>query len=143
MTMLDLQRYADWRPRLFAFASGLKTMEFNWGENDCFTALVAGAIKAMTGTDPATPLRSRYHNEASARALLTDLGHETLADLMRSMLPEGPIAMARIGDIAFIAEDNPLGGGLGVVIGARVLVLRQTGTGTMPLLAAQTSFKVG
>ncbi|MEO1986257.1 MAG: hypothetical protein ABGX47_06310 [Martelella sp.] len=141
--MLDLTRRPDWRPRLFAFISGLKTMDFKWGSDDCFAALAAGAVETMTGIDPAAPLRGRYHDEASAGALLADLGHDGLAGLMRSMMPEAPVAMARVGDIALVADDNEVGGALGVVIGARVVVLRQIGTGTMPLLAAQTAFKVG
>lgn len=143
MTMLDLTRRPDWRPRLFAFVSGLKTLNFKWGSDDCFVTLAAGAVETMTGIDPAAPLRGRYHDAVSAAALLADLGHDGLAGLMRSMMPESPIAMARIGDIALIADDNEVGGALGVVIGARIVVLRQIGTGTMPLLAAETAFKVG
>lgn len=141
--MLDLTRRPDWRPRLFAFISGLKTMEFKWGGDDCFAALAAGAVETMTGVDPAAQLRGRYHDAVSAGALLADLGHNGLAGLMRSMMPETPVAMAHVGDIALIADNNEVGGALGVVIGARIVVLRQIGTGTMPLLAAQTAFKVG
>ncbi|WP_132314284.1 DUF6950 family protein [Martelella mediterranea] len=140
--MLELKRFSDWRPRLFAFTAGLKTLSFAWGHDDCAVALAAGAIEAMTGTDPAEPYRGRYDDEDSARSLLAEMGHSGLDDLARSMLPETHISMARVGDIAFLKEGSEVGA-LGIVIGARILVLRPAGTGTVPLLTAQTAFKVG
>ena len=50
-----MQRLPDWRARLGAHIAAHRTRPFAYGEHDCAT-FAAGAVQAVTGSDPAPGL---------------------------------------------------------------------------------------
>jgi hypothetical protein len=132
-----------WRARFEAAVDEIKHRPFQWGEHDCGPGLAGAIVLAITGIDCAAQYRGTYDSAASAVRTMRDHGFENLGDLVAAMLPEIHPSMAKIGDIVAIPDQTPFGFALGVVNGERVFVLRETGMGTVDLLAASRAFKVG
>ncbi len=78
---MTLTRQPHWATRgLHAFLLARARAPFVWGANDC-ALFAADAIEAMTGVDIASDFRGRYHDEASAQALIHSItGGSTVAD---------------------------------------------------------------
>lgn len=138
-----LKRKADWRSRFEAVIDDIKTTPFAWGTHDCGPGLAGRVVAAMTGVDLSAQYASDYHDAASAARLIRQLGFDTLAELVASLLPPIHPSRAEMGDIAAIHVGGPIGHALGVVNGERIIVLKETGYGTVDLLDAETCFKVG
>lgn len=138
------ERLSFWRAALAAYIDEVMKKPFVWGEHDC-ALFAAGAVQAMTGSDPAASYRDKYKTLKGGLGLLKRKGFANHADLAASMLEEIHPAMAQVGDIAAV----PLEGGsfwaLGLVNGPRIFVLRPdaSGLGTVDLLAAKRAFRVG
>lgn len=135
-------RRSDWYARLSAYVEEVRRKPFVYGEHDC-ALFAAGAVDAMTGSDPAAGLRGKYKTIAGGFRQLKKLGFANHADLAASMFDEVHPSHAQIGDIAAI----DLGSGavaLGVVQGARIFVLRpdMQGMATVDLLTASKAFRV-
>lgn len=141
--MSDLQRKPDWRTQFETIVDAIKAEPFAWGTHDCGPGLAGRIVFAMTGVDLAAQYVGQYQDAASAARLIRSLGFDTLGDLVASMLPEIHPSAARLGDIAAIRVGGPIGHALGVVNGERIIVLKETGYGTLDLLDAETCFKVG
>lgn len=139
----ELVRLPDWRRRYEAIIDEIKARPFAWGEHDCGPGLAGRLVLAMTGVDLSAQYAGRYHDALSAARLIQELGFASLGDLVASMLPKIHPSQARLGDVAAIAVPGPIGHALGVVNGERILVLTETGIGSVDLLDAQTCFKVG
>jgi hypothetical protein len=135
-----MTRLPDWQSRLTAYMRA--TVAERKGaitEPDC-ALFAAGAVLAMTGTDPAAEWRNRYPTVAAGQRMLRRAGFTDHVALVATQLPEIPPAMARVGDIAVIASDGL--SALGIVQGARIYVLGPTGVATVPLTSATRAFKV-
>lgn len=141
--MSRLVRKSDWRSRFEAVIDDIKAEPFVWGSHDCGPGLAGRVVLAMTGVDLSAQYAGEYHDAVSAYRLIRDRGFDTLADLVASLLPPIHPSRAEMGDIAAIRVDGPIGHALGVVNGERVIVLKETGYGTVDLLDADTCFKVG
>ncbi|WP_411037668.1 DUF6950 family protein [Shinella sp. BYT-45] len=141
--MMELKRVHDWRSRFEAVVDDIKTTPFAWGTHDCGPGLAGRVVVAMTGVDLAAQYAGAYHDAASAARLIRSQGFDTLGALVASMLPAIHPSEAEMGDIAAIRVDGPIGHALGVVNGERIIVLKETGYGTVDLLDAATCFKVG
>jgi hypothetical protein len=78
---MTLTRQPHWATRgLHAFLLARARAPFVWGANDC-ALFAADAIEAMTGVDIAADFRGKYHDEASALALIHSItGGSTVAD---------------------------------------------------------------
>jgi hypothetical protein len=78
---MPLQRTTHWLTReLDTFLRENANAKFEWGALDC-SLFAADAIKAMTGVDIAEDFRDKYHDEASAFALIkTITGGTTVTD---------------------------------------------------------------
>lgn len=143
MTLL-LLRQKGWRVRLAAALAAIEKLPHQWGGNDCFAGLGAGVVKAITGTDIASPWRGLYSTPEEALNLLRGEGFETLDELLGSLLPAMPLGDARLGDLAFVPDEHsPFGGFLGAYIGERLAVISPSGKGTLPRTAAFGAFMVG
>lgn len=139
----QLVRLKDWRKRLAVITTEIKDRPFEWGIHDCGPGLAGRIVEALTGKDLAADYRGRYSDAVSAARLIRDAGFSSLGEMIGSILPAFHPSKAQIGDIAAIPVEGPIGHGLGVVIGERILVLTMNGTGTVDLLDAQMIFKVG
>jgi hypothetical protein len=141
--MTELVRKQDWRRHYEAAVDEIMSRPFAWGTHDCGPGLAGRLVLAMTGVDLSAQYAGTYDDAASAARLIRSLGFTSLGELVASMLPAIHPSLARLGDIAAIEVAGPIGHALGVVNGERILVLTETGIGTIDLLDAQTCFKVG
>ncbi|UDF29395.1 UNVERIFIED_ORG: hypothetical protein LHK14_18055 [Roseateles sp. XES5] len=141
MSMLTLKRRDDWRAHLLAYLAEVKATPLNYGGHDCGVGLVARAVEAMTGVDLAAQWRGRYDSARGALRMLRDDGYADLETLGRSMLPAFHPSLGQIGDIALVRDDGL--GALGIVQGERIIVMTETGLGSVDLLAAKLIFRVG
>lgn len=142
--MIVAPRLPDWRARFEAEIDSIKFVPFDWGAQfDCWVGLAARVAFALTGVDHAAPYRGRYVSPEGALRVMKRAGHDNLADLVASHLPEIHPSQAALGDIAAIPMEDPFGFSVGVVNGERVFVLRPEGIGTVGLLDATRAFRVG
>lgn len=107
-------RTGDWERALSAYLAECEGRPYAYGEHDC-GLFAAGAVLAMTGSDPAEPFRGRYCSKWSAAEALRDHGAGTLEATLDGLFPEVPIGFARRGDLAWHE------GSVGVVYGAVAL----------------------
>lgn len=112
-------RRSDWEQRLFAYLAAVSDRPHEYGRHDCMI-FVAGAVKALTGSDPARGHRGKYGSAATAARYLRSLGFDSFEALIDSVLPEKPIAKAMRGDIVLDQEGMP-----GVCIGGEALFVGQ------------------
>lgn len=103
-----LCRAPDWEERLSVYLDRVRDEPFKWGSHDC-ALFAAGAVKAMTGTDPAAAFRDTYKDRAGAAAALTKHGAGTLLKTVTSWFgqPKHPVFTQR-GDIV-MKDRNTLG----------------------------------
>lgn len=141
--MIELVRKRDWRSCFEVAIDEIMRTPFAWGTHDCGPGLAGRLVLAMTGVDLSAQYAGEYRDAAGAARHLQRLGFASLGDLVATMLPAIPPSMAQLGDIAAIAVEGPIGHALGVVNGERILILTETGIGTVDLLDAQTCFRVG
>lgn len=113
-------RLADWEGRLSAYLADHTSCAVAWGQMDC-VRFAAGAVKAMTGTDPLPKLT--YKTEAGAWRALKRLGFTSLSQAVDAHLSPTHPAMARRGDVVMCD------GALGVCIGGDALFLPVEGCG--------------
>lgn len=111
-------RYPDWNARLSHYVKAQTRRPLKYGSHDRFT-FVAGAIGAMTGTDPATGLRGKYSSLATMNRMFERLGHSGLVAFLAQGLTEVPRSFAQSGDLAVFADHDLCG----VVNGAAALVM--------------------
>lgn len=96
--MSDLTRLPDWEDRLSAWLADCAGASFEWGKLDCLM-FAAGAVKAVTGFDPAKGHRGKYKSHASSVRYLKTLGATSASDYLDTLFPRVPKAMARRGDL--------------------------------------------
>lgn len=139
-TQAPLTRLPDWKPRLTAWLARAARRPFAEGEHDC-ALFFAGAVEAMTGTDPAAVWRGRYPSTAAGLRMLRREGFADHVALAAARLPEVPAAYARTGDGAVVP--TPDGPALGLVQGEMIYVLGPTGLRLVPRSLASHAFRVG
>lgn len=137
--MSDFKRLPDWRNRLITYLHESARKPFVEGEHDC-ALFLAGGVHAMTGVDFAAAFRGKYTTTKGGLKLLREEGFVDHADLARQRLAQKPVAMAFEGDGAVIQESRVPA--LGIVQGAAIYVLRETGLGTVPLTFASEALEV-
>lgn len=133
-------RKPDWKACLTVYVADQARRPFAPGVHDC-ALFAAGAVAAMTGSDPAHGWRGRYRTVQGGLRLLRKEGYADQIAFAASLLPEIPVAFAAPGDLAVVAA--PDGPALGVVQGEAVYVLTPGGLGLLPLLGATRAFRVG
>lgn len=96
-------RLSDWEARLSAYIAEKRSEPFAWGQHDCCT-FSAGAVEAITGTDPMPEFRGKYD---TALGSVRVLGGKTLAEVLDDKFEPVPIGFAQRGDLAMF--DNCVG----------------------------------
>ena len=125
-----MRRLPDWRTRLSVHIAAHRIRPFAYGEHDCAT-FAAGAVQAVTGSDPAAGLTG-YTTRAGGLRRLRRNGLEDHVAFVASRFAEIPVALAQQGDLAVIEAAGGLS--LGVVCGAFVLApTRPSGLAVVPL----------
>jgi hypothetical protein len=95
-----------WEAALAAFLEEHRTATFAWGECDC-VLFAAGAVAAMTGTDPAAAARGHYRTQLGSRRMLTRMGWSSLEGMMDAHLERVAPAFAQRGDV--VMSEGSLG----------------------------------
>lgn len=139
----EIKRIDLWRTAYAGVVDDLYHKPFVWGENDCAVGLVGKTILALTGVDVVSEYKGQYDTPQAGYKLLKKLGHDNLADMVATILPECHVSEATIGDIAAFATDDALGYALGIVNGERILALTEKGIGSVDLFKGERFFKVG
>ena len=109
---MQIVRVSDWEDRLRTYLDRVTEERFVWGAHDC-ALFCAGAVKAMTETDPAAAFRGTYDSETTARESLRANGAGTLLKTVTSLFgPHKPIQLAQRGDLVMLDRTT-----LGVCVG--------------------------
>lgn len=113
-------RLSTWEARLGTYLAERRTMPFAWGSNDC-ALFAAGAVEAMTGSDPAAAFRGAYRSMAGSVRALKQHGAGTLEATIDALFPAIPTGFVRRGDLVWNGE------AVGVCVGAVALFVGQEG----------------
>ncbi len=137
-----INRRPDWRGHLSEYLAAAARLRFRPGTHDC-ALFSAGAVEAMTGHDYAETWRGKYVSLGAARAMLRAQGYADHLELVASILPEVPPALAAVGDLGVVPSDIPgEAGALGVVQGPGVYVLTPAGLAVVSRLTMTKAFRV-
>ena len=126
-------RLYNWESRLSAYVTTVAREGFEYGRHDC-ALFAAGAVEAVTGTDPGPAFRGRYSTLKGGLKAVRKAGFSDHVAVMRASCPAIPRASVMAADLAIIGDGAEAA--LGVVQGAMIYVLRDTGLGLVPLDAA-------
>ena len=134
-----MKRLPDWRIRLQAYVTATAQDRFQPGETDC-ALFAAGAVEAMTGTDPAQAFRGHYTSLKGGFKRLKTAGFADLAAYACAHFTEVPVARAQVGDIAVLEGNGEAA--LGIVQGERIYIRSPQGLATVSLLKAERMFRL-
>ena len=129
---------SDWRARLGGYLAGEARRPFEYGISDC-ALFAAGALNAMTGSDPSADYRGRYTSLRGGLRILRKDGFRDHVERAAALLAEVPPQRARVGDIAVV--DTVDGPSLGVVQGEWIAVRTLSGLGFVPVDQATCVFR--
>ncbi len=132
-------RLPDWRPRLTAYLAETAHQGFRYGSNDC-ALFAAGAVRAMTGQDPAAAWRGTYSTLEGGLERLRKAGFKDHIDQAGTLFAAVAPAFAQVGDIAGI--ETPAGWALGIFTGECIACLTPAGLGHLPRGAASLAWTV-
>ena len=122
----------------------IRSLPFEWYENDCGPNLVGKNVEILTGEKLYQEFEGRYNDAGSAYRVMREAGFDDLADLVAAKLPEYEHpSEAQIGDIAAIPTDTVFKHVLGIFNGERIFVMSPSGLGTVDRSKADRAFKVG
>ena len=133
-------RLPDWQTRLIGYLNAAARCPFKVGTHDC-CLFAAGAVRAMTGSDPAAGYRERYTTLKGGLRVLRKAGFKDHVDMAQTLFSEVHASRAAPGDLAVV--DTPEGAALGVVQGESVYVLGPDRIGLLPIAAARLFLRVG
>lgn len=143
------RRSLFWDTRELAhFLRGRATAPFAWGTNDC-CMFPADAIKSFAGIDLAADFRGKYHDEASAMALIKSVtGGSTVADAAAWCAKQHGLVewthplMAKRGDLAVISNGGNLIAGIVHLDGRHVVTVAESGLVVLRILNVQRAWAV-
>lgn len=108
METSPLHRHSAWEDALTTYLDRVRETHFAWGSHDC-ACFVGGAVKAMTGVDPAASIRGKYTDKLSAAQVLRDHAYGTLRDTLKAWFGEAVHpAFAKRGDLVTV-NDHTVG----------------------------------
>ncbi|MDE2099248.1 MAG: hypothetical protein KGL39_18485 [Patescibacteria group bacterium] len=147
---MSLQRAQHWATRaLHHFLIERAKTSFAWGTHDC-ALFAADGILAMTGVDIAADFRGKYHDEASAFALIRQLtGGSTVADAAawcakKSGMPEWKFPLlAQRGDLVVLEESGRLIAGLVHLSGRHLVCAGENGLHRLPVTDIRRAWHAG
>lgn len=123
-------RLHDWESRFAAYIARVAREGFQPGQHDC-ALFAAGAVEAVTGTDPAADWRGRYKTLPEGLRLIRAAGWADHVAAARAMFPAILPTHVLPADLAVIGTGADAA--LGAVQGAVVYVLRESGLGLVPI----------
>jgi hypothetical protein len=130
-----------WEGRLIEALRTIAATPFDPGSLDCGLAF-GTLVEAMTGTDPAAPLRGRYKTLAGASRRLKKMGFDDHIEYVASLYEELPSPLyAQRGDGAAVRDDDGFPA-LGIVQGENIYVMRPDGMGVVKLTEAYRAFRI-
>lgn len=137
-------RRADWPARLAAYLAVEAGTPFVPGTSDC-ALFAAGAVAAMTGSDPAARWRGRYSTARGGLRVLRREGYADAVAVAAALLrrrAEGERAVP--GDVCALETPDQAapGAALGIVQGAFVYVRGAEGLGLVHLPPGAPIFEV-
>ena len=146
---MALKRKEYWDTRAYHdFLLSRAKTPFAWGEHDC-ALFAADGIEAITGVDIAADFRGKYHDEASAMALIRELtGGVTVADAAaycaeKSALKEWAKPLfAQRGDLVVAKQQSGLIAGL-VHLNGHVVAAGENGLMVVPITTVVRSWHIG
>lgn len=117
MTSSTYARISTWEAALSAYLAAQRGKPFAHGAHDC-ALFAAGAVLAMTGSDPAADFRGAYRSIAGSVRALKDIGAGSLEATIDAIFPVIPAGIARRGDLVW--HDGSVGvcmGGIAFFVG--------------------------
>lgn len=146
---MSIKRREHWATReLKQFLIDKKNARFEWGVCDC-CLIAADAILAITGTDVADDFRGKYHDEASAFALIRQVaGGTTVADaaaycaLKHGLQEWKTPLLAKRGDLVVIQDEEQLIAGFVHLNGTHAVSIGSPGLRFFPLSQVTRAWKV-
>lgn len=133
------KRLPDWHPRLTAYLGEITPVAFRMGSQDC-ALFAAGAVRAMTGHDPAAGFRGTYTDLKTGLKRLKAAGFDSHVQIADRLFERVHPAFAQVGDLALIEVSE--GYALGVVAGELLACLNPQGLAWMPRSAAVAAWTV-
>lgn len=128
-----MSRVSNWEAQLCDYIASKRDEPFAWGVNDCCT-FSAGAVEAITGSDPMPEFRGKYDTALGSVRVLEG---KTLAEVLDDKFPELPIGFAQRGDLAM------MDGCVGVVMGDYALFVAEDGLERIKRPFWDKAWKVG
>lgn len=130
-------RRRDWQERFAAYVRQHAQTGFEWGSHDCCT-FAAGAVEALTGTNPMAAV-PRYEDELAAARMVHRAGG--LRALATEYLGE-PVspALANVGDVVLI--ENAGRELLGICNGTSALAQGTEAMVALEMTAARAAWKI-
>jgi hypothetical protein len=139
--MQIFKKTEGWESRLDQLVAEATGKTFAWGDHDC-ALFAAAAVQAQIEVDFAADIRGRYDSLESGLKLLQRLGYLDHVALAAAKLPETPVSLAQVGDVA-VVDLGTAGVTLTIVGGYRLHGPMLGMRGTMPLTSASRAFAVG
>lgn len=125
---------------LFAQEKPTGSPEEFWAAGGCL-AFPGKVAMAITGRDPTEAVRGQFRSEAEATRLMAENGCASLHDVALRAFAEIPVALARPGDWAIVANEGG-GEGLGVVVGSQIAVRTPISKGLVLRSRATSAYRV-
>lgn len=146
---MPLNRIKRWcADGLDPFFNARRDVPFAWGVHDC-CLFPADAILALTGVDIADDFRGKYHDEASAFALIQSVtGGSTVADAAAWCANKHGLVelqyplMAQRGDLVVVQNGENLIAGLVHLNGKHVVSIAESGPVPLSILSIVRAWRV-
>ncbi|MFZ0662535.1 MAG: hypothetical protein WAM66_07585 [Acidobacteriaceae bacterium] len=146
---MPLKRTTHWAAREFhQFLLARAATPFAWGANDC-CLFAADAIESFTGVDLAEDFRGKYHDEASAMALIRQLaGTATVEGAVLYCAQTHDLAewsaplFAQRGDLVLVEDAGRLVSGVVHLNGRHVAVVGESGLKRLPIRGVKRAWKI-
>ena len=135
-----VRRSVSWLNDLAAYIESVRRTKPQPGKLDC-ALFCADAVRALTGTDLAAEFRGRYSTFEGGHRLLRREGWLDVTDFLQAHFEAIHISQAQVGDIALVPLTNN-GMALGVVQGAHIFILGETGLQLTDLLNGKKAFRI-
>lgn len=119
-----MERLSDWEARLSEYLQERREMPFKYGSNDC-AHFAAGAVKAVTGEDVMSDIKS-YTTKAGSLRAIKEAGADSLEQIIDRKFEALPIGFASTGDLALYD------GSVGVVLSGKAAFVSEDGFALVP-----------
>ena len=131
-----IERQADWLSRLESYVARTEREPFVWGTQDC-GLWASGAIRAMTGHDPAASFRGSYTSRQEAEAALKAKGFPDHFAMASSLFEECAPGLAEVGDLVRLE-----GRTLGIIQGRFAWAMGERGLARVSMNHAETAWRI-